>query len=158
MSHASCAPPIRAGFFCARIIPPIILLRAKGRPRTADRTGVFGPHRLPGQTNRPIPLVRLHPHQIARKPSYLLVCGCKIRQFQSVDIVEGAPARDAEIVSGHGAHLPLVSEEPMGAIPGSLPGIWTRSRMEEFLAPNTACTPVKPSLPIVAISMMLPSA
>ena len=40
----------------------------------------------------------------------------------------------------------------------ALPGIWTRSRTEEILAPKTACTPVQPSLPIVAISMMLPSA
>ncbi len=29
---------------------------------------------------------------------------------------------------------------------------------EELLAPKTACTPVQPSQPIVAISMMLPSA
>jgi hypothetical protein len=36
------------------------------------------------------------------------------------------------------------------------PGICTRSRKEELLAPKTAVTPVKPSLPIVAISMMLP--
>ena len=40
----------------------------------------------------------------------------------------------------------------------ALPGIWTRSRTEDLLAPNTACTAVQPSLPIVAISMMLPSA
>ena len=39
----------------------------------------------------------------------------------------------------------------------ALPGIWTRSRKEELLAPKTAFTPVKPSLPIVAISMTLPS-
>ena len=38
------------------------------------------------------------------------------------------------------------------------PGSWTRSRMEELPAPKTACTPVQPSLPIVAISMILPSA
>src|ERR1051326_2273697 len=38
------------------------------------------------------------------------------------------------------------------------PGIWTRSWTEELLAPKTACIPVQPSLPIVAISMMLPSA
>jgi DNA-binding transcriptional LysR family regulator len=38
------------------------------------------------------------------------------------------------------------------------PGIWTRSRTEEISAPKTACTAVQPSLPIVAISMMLPSA
>jgi hypothetical protein len=37
------------------------------------------------------------------------------------------------------------------------PGIWTRSRTEEFLAPKTACTAEQPSLPIVAISMILPS-
>ena len=29
--------------------------------------------------------------------------------------------------------------------------------MEDLLVPNTACTPVQPSLPIVAISMVLPS-
>ena len=40
----------------------------------------------------------------------------------------------------------------------ALPGIWTRSRTEELLAPKMACTAVQPSLPIVAISMMLPSA
>ena len=40
----------------------------------------------------------------------------------------------------------------------ALPGIWTRSRAEELLAPKTACTPVQPSRPIVAISMTLPSA
>jgi hypothetical protein len=34
-----------------------------------------------------------------------------------------------------------------------LPGIWTKSR----LAPKTACTPLHPSRPIVAISMTLPS-
>jgi hypothetical protein len=33
------------------------------------------------------------------------------------------------------------------------PGIWTRSRTEEVLAPKMACTAVQPSLPIVAISM-----
>jgi len=38
----------------------------------------------------------------------------------------------------------------------ALPGIWTRSRAEELLAPKTAFTPVNPSLPIVAISMTLP--
>ena len=38
------------------------------------------------------------------------------------------------------------------------PGIWTRSRTDEVLAPRTACTAVQPSRPIVAISMMLPSA
>jgi len=32
------------------------------------------------------------------------------------------------------------------------PGIWTRSRTEEVLAPKTACTPVQPSLPTVAIN------
>jgi hypothetical protein len=37
------------------------------------------------------------------------------------------------------------------------PGIWTRSRTEEILAPKMACTAVQPSLPIVAISMILPS-
>jgi len=40
----------------------------------------------------------------------------------------------------------------------ALPGIWTKSLTEELLAPRTACTPLQPSLPIVAISMMLPSA
>jgi hypothetical protein len=30
----------------------------------------------------------------------------------------------------------------------ALPGIWTRSRMEELSAPKTACTAVQPSLPI----------
>ena len=40
----------------------------------------------------------------------------------------------------------------------AVPGIWTRSRAEELLAPKTACKPVQPSLPIVAISMMLPFA
>ena len=38
----------------------------------------------------------------------------------------------------------------------ALPGIWTNSRTEELLAPKTACTPVQPSLPMVAISMTLP--
>ena len=40
----------------------------------------------------------------------------------------------------------------------ALPGIWTRSWTEERLAPKMACTPLQPSLPIVAVSMMLPSA
>ena len=40
----------------------------------------------------------------------------------------------------------------------AVPGIWTRSRTEDLLAPKTACRPVQPSLPIVAISMTLPSA
>ena len=40
----------------------------------------------------------------------------------------------------------------------AFPGIWTSSRAEEILAPKTACIPVQPSLPIVAISMILPSA
>jgi hypothetical protein len=40
----------------------------------------------------------------------------------------------------------------------ALPGIWTKSLAEELLAPKAACTPLQPSLPIVAISMMLPSA
>jgi hypothetical protein len=40
----------------------------------------------------------------------------------------------------------------------ALLGIWTKRRMEEILAPKTACTPVQPSLPIVAISIALPSA
>ena len=35
---------------------------------------------------------------------------------------------------------------------------WTRSWSEERLAPKMACTPLQPSLPIVAISMILPSA
>ena len=39
----------------------------------------------------------------------------------------------------------------------ALPGIWTRSWTEERLAPKMACTSLQPSLPIVAISMMLPS-
>src|ERR1700726_1403550 len=38
------------------------------------------------------------------------------------------------------------------------PGIWTRSWTEERLAPKIACTPLQPSLPIVAISLILPSA
>ncbi len=37
------------------------------------------------------------------------------------------------------------------------PGSWTRSRIEELSAPKTACTAVQPSLPIVAISITLPS-
>src|SRR5260370_8242289 len=36
-----------------------------------------------------------------------------------------------------------------------LPGIWTRSRTEDVLAPKTAWIAVQPSRPIVAISMML---
>jgi hypothetical protein len=40
----------------------------------------------------------------------------------------------------------------------ALPGIWTRSRTEEILAPKMAWIAVQPSLPIVAISMILPSA
>jgi hypothetical protein len=40
----------------------------------------------------------------------------------------------------------------------ALPGIWTRSREEERLAPKMAFTPVQPSLPIVAISIMPPFA
>ena len=40
----------------------------------------------------------------------------------------------------------------------ALPGIWTSSLTEELLAPKMACTPVQPSRPIVAISMMLPFA
>jgi hypothetical protein len=40
----------------------------------------------------------------------------------------------------------------------ALPGIWTKSLTEEVLAPKKACIPVQPSLPIVAISMTLPSA
>jgi hypothetical protein len=39
----------------------------------------------------------------------------------------------------------------------ALPGIWTKSLTEEVLAPKMACTVVQPSLPIVAISMILPS-
>ena len=39
----------------------------------------------------------------------------------------------------------------------ALPGIWTSSWAEVLLAPKAACTPVQPSLPIVAISMTLPS-
>jgi hypothetical protein len=39
----------------------------------------------------------------------------------------------------------------------ALPGIWTRSREEDLLAPKTAIAVAKPSLPIVAISMTLPS-
>jgi hypothetical protein len=38
------------------------------------------------------------------------------------------------------------------------PGIWTKSLTEELLAPNIAWKPLQPSLPIVAISMTLPSA
>src|SRR5580692_1651049 len=37
----------------------------------------------------------------------------------------------------------------------ALPGIWTRSWTEERLAPKIACTSVKPSLPTVAISMIV---
>src|ERR1700692_2592270 len=40
----------------------------------------------------------------------------------------------------------------------ALPGIWTSSCTEERLAPKAACTPVQPSLPIVAISMTMPLA
>lgn len=40
----------------------------------------------------------------------------------------------------------------------ALPGIWTKSLTEDFLAPKTAWKPVQPSLPMVAISMILPSA
>jgi hypothetical protein len=40
----------------------------------------------------------------------------------------------------------------------ALPGIWTKWRPEDLLAPKMACTPAQPSLPIVAISMALPSA
>jgi len=36
----------------------------------------------------------------------------------------------------------------------ALPGICTKKRDEEVLAPKTACTPAQPSLPMVAISMM----
>ena len=39
----------------------------------------------------------------------------------------------------------------------AVPGIWTRRRAEDILAPNTACRPVQPSRPIVAISMVPPS-
>ncbi len=39
----------------------------------------------------------------------------------------------------------------------ALPGSWTRSRTDDLLAPKTACRPVHPSLPIVAISITLPS-
>ncbi len=39
----------------------------------------------------------------------------------------------------------------------ALPGICTKKRAEELLAPKTTCTPVHPSLPIVAISMVPPS-
>ncbi len=40
----------------------------------------------------------------------------------------------------------------------ALPGIWTKSLTEDVLAPRRACTPLHPSLPIVAISMVLPFA
>jgi hypothetical protein len=40
----------------------------------------------------------------------------------------------------------------------AVPGICTRSRTEDLLAPKTAWRPVQPSLPIVAISITLPSA
>jgi hypothetical protein len=43
-------------------------------------------------------------------------------------------------------------------IVAALPGIWTRNWAEELLAPKTAWKPVQPSLPIVAISMILSSA
>ena len=53
---------------------------------------------------------------------------------------------------------PMARENAARDIFAALPGIWTKSLTEDFLAPKTACTPVKPSLPIVAISMTLPSA
>src|SRR5580700_7464439 len=40
----------------------------------------------------------------------------------------------------------------------ALPGIWTSNWTEERLAPKAACTPLQPSLPIVAISMTVPFA
>src|ERR1700730_9932864 len=40
----------------------------------------------------------------------------------------------------------------------AVPGIWTKSLTEDALAPKKAFMPVQPSLPIVAISMTLPSA
>jgi len=39
----------------------------------------------------------------------------------------------------------------------AVPGIWTRNRAEESLAPKKAWKPVQPSLPTVAISMVFPS-
>src|SRR5262249_45228925 len=39
----------------------------------------------------------------------------------------------------------------------AVPGTCTKKRQDEVLAPKTAFTPVQPSLPIVAISTMLPS-
>jgi hypothetical protein len=53
---------------------------------------------------------------------------------------------------------PMARANARRGILAALPGIWTRSRTEDCLAPRTACTPVQPSLPTVAISMMLPSA
>ena len=44
-------------------------------------------------------------------------------------------------------------EENVRDILVAVPGIWTKKRAEEFLAPKTPCTPVQPSRPIVAISM-----
>jgi hypothetical protein len=41
-------------------------------------------------------------------------------------------------------------------IVAAVPGIRTNRRAEELWPPNTACTPVQPSLPMVAISMTLP--
>src|ERR1700730_6840366 len=40
----------------------------------------------------------------------------------------------------------------------AVPGIWTKSLTEDALAPKKAFMPVQPSLPIVAISLTLPSA
>src|SRR3979490_487170 len=40
----------------------------------------------------------------------------------------------------------------------ALPGIWTKSLTEDIRAPRRACTPLHPSRPIVAISMVLPFA
>jgi hypothetical protein len=54
--------------------------------------------------------------------------------------------------------VPMARVNAARDIFAALPGIWTRSRTEELLAPKMACTPVQPSLPIVAISMILPSA
>jgi len=39
----------------------------------------------------------------------------------------------------------------------ALPGICVSRRTEETLAPSTACTPVQPSRPIVAMSTVVPS-
>jgi hypothetical protein len=53
---------------------------------------------------------------------------------------------------------PIIRVKAARDIFAALPGIWTSSRTEDILAPKMAWNPVQPSLPIVAISMTLPSA